>query len=335
MPGLGTLADAPAVARIIHAATGEDAEDMRIAGRGETSVGWRVDARGGPYCVVVEIPADGRRERYQQEPTNYAARHAVLTALAELDEPSAYVARPVATRATLDGPDPVDGRWDWIVTSWTDGAPATDGISDAAAAELGRFLAQLHRVPAEGYGLLQNIPDAIRGSDSHHREGLLSRWAQEFWPFDGRPLIEHPIVRVAPQLVTTIATLRELLLRFDQQRTEFALTHSDLYAGHVYVDGDRFTGLIDFGDAAVLPPAVDIASFAYYFGWSATDALLEGYTSNSVFREIRLAEAHHLAVAIALQKIEKHVVRVPDEERLQYAVSFLEETIPIATRRHA
>lgn len=335
MPGLGTLADAPAIARIFHAATGTAPDDLSIAGHGETSVGWRVDASGGPYCVVVEIPADGRKDRYRDEPTNYAARHAVLSALAALDEAAPYIARPVATRAAFDGPDPAEARWDWIVTTWTEGAPATNGISDAAAAELGRFLARLHRLPADGYGLLQNVPDAVRGVESHHREGLLSRWLPEIWPFDGRPLIQHPLVRVAPQLVTTVSTLRDLLLRFEQQRTEFALTHSDLYDGHVFVDGDRFTGLIDFGDAAILPPAVDIASFAFYFGWTATDALLEGYTTNNILRDIRRAEAHQLSVALALQKIEKHVVRVPDEDRLAVALAFLNETLPIAARRTA
>lgn len=60
MPGLGTLVDAPAVARIVHAATGEDPDDMRIAGHGQTSIVWRVDAHGGPYCVIVAIPDEAR-----------------------------------------------------------------------------------------------------------------------------------------------------------------------------------------------------------------------------------------------------------------------------------
>jgi hypothetical protein len=58
--------------------------------------------------------------------------------------------------------------------------------------------------------------------------------------------------------------------------------------------------------------------------------LLEGYTSNSILREIRLAEAHQLAVMLALQKVDKHR---GNEERLAQAVAFLEETLPLAVRR--
>jgi Ser/Thr protein kinase RdoA (MazF antagonist) len=331
MPGLGTLADAPAIARIVHAATGQDPDDMRIAGRGQTSVGWRVDAPGGPYCVIVSIPPEARHQRYHDEPTNYAARHAVLTALATIDQPR--TARPIATAATHQGPDPAGGRWDWIVTTWTEGSPPSDGIPDSVATDLGRFLARLHSIPTEGYGLLQNTPESIRGAESDRREGILSRWYPDLWPFDGRPLIEHPLIHLAPQLITTTSQLRELLLRFEQQRTEFALCHTDLNPEHVFVAGDQLAGLIDFGDAAIVPPAFDIASFAYYFGWQSTEALLQGYTNNNILRDIRRAEAQHLSISLALQKIEKHAVAIPDQDRLATAMTFLKETLPVAARR--
>ncbi|MBT5773022.1 MAG: aminoglycoside phosphotransferase family protein [Dehalococcoidia bacterium] len=332
MPGLGTLADAPAIARIVHAATGVDPDDMRIAGRGQTSIGWRVDAPGGPYCVIVAIPPEARHQRYHDEPTNYAARHAVLTALANLH---AGTARPIATAATIEGSDPADGRWDWIVTTWTQGAPTTGAITDTVATELGRFLATLHSIPTQGFGWLQDTATTIRGAESTRHDGMLSRWYPDLWPFDGRPLIEHPLIRVAPQLVTTVSQLRELLLRFENERTEVALCHTDLNPEHILVDGDHLGGVIDFGDAAVVPPAFDIASFAYYFGWQSTEALLEGYTSNSVLRDIRRAEAQQLSIALALQKIEKHTVAIPDEARLATAMAFLNETLPVAARRQA
>ena len=332
MPGLGTLADAPAIARIVHAATGEDPHDMRIAGRGQTSIGWRVDAPGGPYCVIVAIPPEARHQRYHDEPTNYAARHAVLTALAKLD---AGTARPIATAATIEGPDPTDGRWDWIVTTWTQGTPSTGAVTDTVATELGRFLATLHSIPTQGYGWLQDTATAIRGAEPERHEGILSRWYPGLWPFDGRPLIEHPLIHIAPQLITTTSQLRELLLRFEHERTEVALCHTDLNPEHILVDGDHLGGVIDFGDAAVVPPAFDIASFAYYFGWQSTEALLEGYTNNNILRDIRRAEAQQLSIALALQKIEKHAVAIPDEARLATAMAFLNETLPIAARRQA
>ena len=330
MAGLGTMADAPTVARIVHAATGEDPDDLRIAGQGQTSVGWYVEARGGPYCVLVEIPAEARHERYREEPTIYAARHAVLEWLAA---PEALTSRPIATRATFDGTDPADGRWDWMVTGWSAGTPLGDTIPDGAATDLGRFLATLHALPVDGYGRLEDRADLLRGTAADRHEGVLSRWWPDLWPFDGRALLSHPIVHAAHVLVTTVATLREGLLRFEDGRTQFALCHTDLNGSHLRVEDGRLSGVIDFGDAAIVPPAFDLASFAFSFGWQSLEALLDGYTTNGVYRDIRRAEAQLLAVALALQKIEKYTVDVPDEAKVASTITFLEATLPLAVRR--
>lgn len=332
MPGLGTLADAPTVARIVHAATGEDPDELRIAGRGQTSIGWYVEAPGGPYCVLVEIPADARDDWYRGEPTNYAARHAILEGLAAVEASSP---RAVATAATIDGPDPAGGRWDWMVTGWSTGSALEDTIPDAAATDLGRFLAALHGLPVERFGRLEDRADALRGVEETHHSGLLSRWGAGLWPFDGRALLSHPVVHAAHVLVTTIATLRDGLMRFEDARTQFTLCHTDLNGEHLLVEDGRLSAVIDLGDAAIVPPAFDIASFAFYFGWQSTEALLEGYTTNNVFRDIRRAEAQQLAVALALQKIEKHTVALPDEARVARTIRFLEETLPLAARRQA
>jgi len=328
------MADAPTVARIVHAATGEDPDDLRIAGQGQTSVGWYVEARGGPYFVLLSIPADARHERYRDEPTIYSARHAILEGLANSEvEPVAVTPRPIATAATFEGGDPTDGRFDWMVTGWASGSALTDAIPDAAAADLGRFLATLHALPSEGYGRLEDRADALRGVESDRHAGVLSRWWPELWPFDGRALLSHPIVHAAHVLVTTVATLREGLLRFEEPRTQFAVSHTDLNGSHLLVEDGRLSAVIDFGDAAIVPPAFDLASFAFTFGWDSTEALLDGYTTNGVFRDIRRAEAHQLAVALALQKIEKFTTVVPDEERVARTITFLEETLPLAVRR--
>ena len=332
MPGLGTLADAPMVARIIHATTGEDPDDLRIAGQGQTSVVWYVEARGGPYCVLVEIPAEARHEGYREEPTSYGARHAILEGLSAAEARSP---RPIATASTIDGRDPTDGRWDWMVTEWAAGETLTDTIPDAAATDLGRFLAALHGLPVDGYGRLEDRADVLHGAEDEHEAGLLSRWGPELWPFDGRALLSHPVVRAVHVLVATIATLRDGLMRYSDGRTQYAVCHTDLNGSHLLVEDGRLSAVIDFGDAAIVPPAFDIASFAFYFGWESAEALLQGYTTNSVFRDIRRAEAQQLAVVLALQKIEKHTVRIPDEERVARTISFLEQTLPLALRREA
>ena len=56
-----------------------------------------------------------------------------------------------------------------------------------------------------------------------------------------------------------------------------SLCHGDLKAAHVFVEGRRFTGLIDWGDAVVGDPLFDIARFAQRIDAASLGLLLEGY----------------------------------------------------------
>lgn len=326
--GLGALPDAPTVARIVQAATGEAAEDLRIAGQGVTAVGWRVEARGGPYCVLVALPREAYQDAYPDADAQFEARFAVLSALHERD---ARCPRPIATDRSDGVPEGL-GSWRWMVTSWVDGEPATTPIPDGAAREAGEVLAALHTIPSTGYGMLVDTADAIRGRVDEPGGDFTSRWGDEIWPYHGRPLASHSLARVAPHLLVAAAALREPLLAYADVPSR-AVCHTDVSGAHLLLRDGHLAGFIDFGDTAIVPPAFDIASFAYYFGWSSTDRLLEGYEPNSVLRDLRRAEAQQVAVALALQKVEKRVRRQPDPVLLRSALDFLEETLPLAARR--
>lgn len=325
MGGLDSLPDAPAIARIVIAATGESPSDLRIVGQGVTAIGWHADTDGGAYCVLVGLPPQpGRLTGGPQ----FEARSAVLAALHERDT---RCPQPIATDRSDVVPESL-ARWRWMVTSWVEGEPTSTPLSDALAREAGEVTAALHAVPSEGYGLLVDTADEIRGSEEQPGAAFTSRWGPDLWPYDGRPLTTHPIVRAAPRLALAAGALREQLLGY-AQRSERAVCHTDLNASHFLVRDGRLEGVIDFGDAAIVPPAVDIASFAYFEGWEKTERFLEGYTSNRVLRDIRRAEAYQLGVVLGLQKVHKHTELKPDAERLRRAVAFLEETLPLAARR--
>ena len=332
MAGLTTLPDAATVARIFTVATGEWPADLRILGQGVTAVGWRVDARGGPYCVLIAIPRDVQAQQGRDEPAQFGARHALLTALCET---TPLVPHPIATSVDPDQSDPVAGRWAWAVTSLLQGdALGPGGMPEAAARDLGAVLAALHAIPVEGYGLLEDRIDVVRGVATDRGAGMLARWPAGFWPFDGRSLLSHPVARLAPSLIAGLSAMREPLLRYAEAPSAVAACHTDLNGSHFLLREGRLAGLIDFGDAAILPPAFDIASFAYFQGWPLTDALIEGYASNRIMREIRLVEAQQLAVALALQKVEKSA-RADDAVRRQYALDFLAQTLPLAAARRS
>jgi len=325
MAGLDTLPDAPTVAQIVIAATGDSPTDLRIVGQGVTAIAWRVDVDrpidGRAYCVLIGLPGGAAQ---------IEARAAVLTALRERDP---RCPEAIASATTEGIPDRLR-RWPWIVTSWMRGAPleAANDMTEDVAREVGGLLATLHSIPVTGHGLLADTSEELRGASDVPGTDFTSRWGQPLWPFDGRPLAAHPLIRVAPHLALQAGALRDQLLAYTTQGAR-AVCHTDFSPGHIWTEDGQLTGLIDFGDAAVLPPAIDIALFASTYGWAYTEALLQGYAKNSVLRDIRRAEAYQLAVLVALQRIENHTGARPDEARTQRAVAFLEATLPLAIRR--
>ncbi|GMU40516.1 MAG: hypothetical protein AMXMBFR23_13820 [Chloroflexota bacterium] len=332
MPGLTSMPDAATVARLVTVVTGESPDDLRPLGQGVTAAGWRVDARGGPYCVLIGLPREVQAAQGRDQPPQFGARHAVLAAL---EGETSLVPRAIATSVDPAQPDPLGGRWAWQVTSFLPGeAATTEAVTPDVARDLGALLARLHAVPLEGYGLLDDTVDGVRGQSGDRLAGLLGRYPAGLWPFDGRPLLAHPVARLAPDLIAPLSTLREPLLRYAEPPAAVAVCHTDLNATHLLMQDGRLSGLIDFGDAAILPPAFDIASFAYFLGWPLTDALIEGYATNRILREIRLVEAHQVAVVLALQKVEKSS-RAGDEVRLRHALEVLRATLPLATARRS
>lgn len=330
MSGLDSLPDAPTVAQIVIAATGISPDDLRIVGSGVTAVGWRVKASGGPYCVLIGLPSPAPGVEQASIGPQFEARAALLAALRERDERCPEV---LATSSMPGVPERLR-RWPWMVTSWTPGEPLGDAseMTPSLAREVGELIAHLHAIPVSGHGLLVDEDGELRGVASDPEAGLFSRWGAGLWPFDGRPLVAHSIVQVAPSLVLPVATMREQLLAYAGAGAR-AICHTDLNPGHIWAAEGRLTGVVDFGDASVLPPATDIASFAYSYGWDATEHLLEGYATNRVLRDIRRAEAYQLGVLLGLQRIEKYRRLRPDAERAARAAAFLEETLPHAARR--
>ncbi|NMG38833.1 phosphotransferase [Chelativorans sp. ZYF759] len=69
------------------------------------------------------------------------------------------------------------------------------------------------------------------------------------------------------------------------------LIHGDLYAGHVMVETDgRATGIIDWTEARVADPAVDLAGHVRAFGEDALPALIEAYAAAGGRTWPRMAE---------------------------------------------
>lgn len=99
-----------------------------------------------------------------------------------------------------------------------------------------------------------------------------------------------------------------------------------MHGGQLLIAGGRLAALLDFGDAAIGPPAWDIASFAYFHGWRLAQAVLTGYTRGEELRRGLYEEARTFAVLLALHHASRSVT-LQQPQRMDSAISFLRRTL--------
>ena len=103
----------------------------------------------------------------------------------------------------------------------------------------------------------------------------------------------------------------------------FGLVHADLHEENILDDEGRLT-LIDFGGALVGPLAWEYASFAYFAGWQAGDALLDASVDGANTAAMR-EQASALGLAFGVYRWRWERVRESHED--DYHATFLESTL--------
>lgn len=125
------------------------------------------------------------------------------------------------------------------------GSPApADGLDAEEGRRLGEFLRCLHDMPVNIY-LESGLPDAVAA-----RAELLAT-------------LERFLHRVQPLLPEELRPQGSELLRSVALRTPTTLVHGDLGPGHVLCEDGRISGIIDWSDARVSDPALDLAWALY------------------------------------------------------------------------
>lgn len=116
--------------------------------------------------------------------------------------------------------------------------PATLTVSDGQV--LGRFLRALHLLPES---LAGEHGVGTASHDAEHRAFTVARFRSV----------------VLPMLTPSLADIAEALLDRVQWSTGQRLCHGDLTGEHVLVREGRVCGVIDWGEARVTDPAIDLA----------------------------------------------------------------------------
>lgn len=138
------------------------------------------------------------------------------------------------------------------VVWWRPGSPSLLGLARATGESLldsddprawaaaGETTRRLHQwQPPDGWSVWLQ-PGVVRGWLDADRDWLLERF-----PEDRR------VVDAAHAMAAEVLT--------DRTVERSVLTHRDLQAGHIFIDGDRVTAVIDWGDAAIGDPLYDVA----------------------------------------------------------------------------
>jgi Ser/Thr protein kinase RdoA (MazF antagonist) len=193
----------------------------------------------GPDAYVVKIYAPLCPEDYDLERT----LHPLLNRKPEIGAPSLLAAGTLAA----------DGTWPYIVLTLVPGEPlrdVRDDLSDtnllAIARDLGRRVRALHTVPLDALTGLATDPASWRRLAERSLSQTLNK-------LRSRKILSVPVLEKVPQLVHESLEAPET--------ADLVLVSGDLTEDHIFLketrDGWAISGLIDFADALVAPPAYE------------------------------------------------------------------------------
>lgn len=214
----------------------------------------------------------------------------------------------VAEAATTS---PLKGAGRAIIYPYLPGSPLHPGDlkpGPGLATSLGKALAAIHELPAS------------IGQDL----GLPSYTAEEY---RNRRLLELDQAAGSGKVPARLLTRWETALE-DVSRWKFtpSLVHGDLVAEHVLVDGQKVTGILDWGEAKVADPADDLAWLAVGADEPALDTVLESYAvARKMEPDRHLVVRARMAGELALARWLMHGVTTKDDFIVDDAVAMLRD----------
>lgn len=141
--------------------------------------------------------------------------------------------------------------------------------------EIGAWLSAFHSIPAAGFGYL----DGSGVGDLATLDDWLARSVT-----DAAPNFEAAGRSVGLDAATVRGWVREIVESFHADPARASLIHNDLLANHVLVHDGRLTGIIDFGEVAREPTAIDFARWDFNEGERfPVEWIQAGYGDSSLF----------------------------------------------------
>ena len=207
-----------------------------------------------------------------------------------------------------------------MITAEIPGVPLTAEIAPETARRIvrraGRDLARINQIAVDGFGWVDRggarLPEGLTAEQATIDDLLI----REYLPLlDTLP--DEPVEGLKPgQFRLAVRNATELV---SSGAAEGAwLAHGDLDTSHIFVDNDRYSGIIDFGEIRGMPWYYDLAHHLMHDGerlpFSTAGWLLDGY------RDIQSVPANvedHMAamsLLIASRALARHIRRAPESQ---------------------
>lgn len=289
-----------AIRHVLNTVYRQAAWQIEPIGEGVTSLAW-LAVHQTDKLIVRAMLLDSKK------PMTYPVEMAILEQLTANNQP---VPEPIAHSQTHPLPDI---PFDWAITRHIAGEPVGyEYFPPDVATQLGKLMASYHALPTQGgWGWAQSNDGQISAPQSTAPAGACDRWDEyPLWPLDGSTLDNHVVGQFFPEDVSRLETLAPQLIE-NANRGQRVICHSDLHGDHIFVKDGQLSGLIDFGDACILPAAWDLAIIAFYYGWDILDLVLAAYTDDDAHRADLLQQVYHLGIILDLNKMQKAFHKYP------------------------
>lgn len=148
-------------------------------------------------------------------------------------------------------------------------------IEDKMVIEMGKTLAQLHKIKVDGFGSFSNDLAKEGKLVGHHQ--TLSDAINAGLDENLERLVKYDVIN--DDLVDKIKSLFTNNPSLDIQ--ESVLMHNDFADWNLLTDGNKITGIIDWDECAGGSPIEEIACWSTFFEPSRLDKFLSGYFSAS------------------------------------------------------
>lgn len=305
-----------AIEHILKAVTKSARWELSILGQGASSFAWL--AKGTTDTLVVRAMPP-----HNPKPVTYGVELSILRAL---NPRGLLVPAPIATSQPPNAFVLDDVKFPWAVTRSVWGTPiANNPLTVQAAEQLGKLLRALHDLPCSGYGWLRIQDETWYAEQTSALDGARERWAENpLWPLDTSTLESHVVAQLAPDLLPALRDAQKRLIDTASQGIG-VICHTDLHRGHLYMQGEFLTGLIDFGDVAILPPAWEFAILAAFYGWASVREILRAYSDDPAQRQNILEQARVLAVIVGMYKLNRALQWDLGQASLDDGIVFLRE----------